>query len=376
MKKICYIVTIPNTIESFFVSQINFLANCGYDVTVICSFGENINDLLDKKVKYIPIYIPRGVSFFSLISSLNKLKKVFQEEQFDIVQYSTPNAAFCSSIASKKAGVKVRNYHLMGLRYLGSTGIMRFVLKKLEKITCKYSTNIECVSESNRKIGIQEGIFTEDKSTVVWNGSTGGVDLKRFDYNKRDNYRKEIREKYSIEPEEFVFGFVGRIVKDKGVNEILSAFSHIQNAKLFMIGALEDVNSLDKELYENSLNNENIIYTGNVDNVEKYFSAIDVLLLPSYREGFGNVVIEAAAMGTPAIVSDIPGPTDAIIPDVTAEVVEVKNSDSLLYTMRYLMNTDYKAFGESACKFVSDSFDSDKLNYKILERKKQLLKNI
>ena len=143
-----------------------------------------------------------------------------------------------------------------------------------------------------------------------------------------------------------------------------------------MIGALEDVNSLDKELYENSLNNENIIYTGNVDNVEKYFSAIDVLLLPSYREGFGNVVIEAAAMGTPAIVSDIPGPTDAIIPNVTAEVVEVKNSDSLLSTMSYLMSTDYKAFGESACKFVSDSFDSDKLNYKILERKKQLLKNI
>lgn len=372
--KICFITTISATIDSFFMSLTEYIHdNTDWEISIICSDSDDFAEKLPQYVNYIPVTMKRGISF-SGISDIFKLRRIFKKEKFDIIQYSTPNAAFLASIAAKLAKAPVRNYHLMGFRFLGSSGVMQKFLKIIEIITCKFSTHIECVSESNRQIGIDQKIFDADKAVVVWNGSTGGVDVSRFNYKKRTIYRNEIRRKYSLSEEEFVFGYVGRVVADKGVNEILQAFSKINNAKLFMIGRLEDTESLNQELYEKSINNESIIYTGSVDNVEMYFSAIDVLLLPSYREGFGNVIIEAAAMGTPSIISNIPGPIDAVIPGKTAKVVEVKNAEALYEAMLVMMNTDYVAMGIQAKDFVVNSFESNKLNEHIIQRKLSLVR--
>lgn len=371
--KICFITTISATIDSFFMTLVEYIHNnTNWEISIICNDDGNFAERLPEYVNYIPVSMKRGISFGG-ISKIFKLKKIFKKEKFDIIQYSTPNAAFLASIASKLAKAPVRNYHLMGFRFLGSNGVMQKFLKMIEKITCRLSTHIECVSESNRQIGIEQKIFDANKAVVVWNGSTGGVDISRFDFEKREIYRNEIRNKYSLSEDDFVFGYVGRVVADKGVNEILEAFSKINNAKLFMIGRMEETESLNKELYESSVNNKNIIYTGNVDNVEKFFSALDVLLLPSYREGFGNVVIESAAMGTPSIISNIPGPLDAVIPDCTAKVVEVKNAEALYEAMVFMMNTDYKSMGIQAKDFVVNSFESNKLNEYIIKRKLDLL---
>lgn len=243
----------------------------------------------------------------------------------------------------------------------------------MEKISCNYSTHIECVSNSNLEIGIKEKVLKKEKAQVVWNGSSGGVDLKRFDYSKRLTYRKEIRSKYGLSESDFVFGFVGRITKDKGVNELLEAFLSIEDAKLLMVGKEEGASTLNQRIYNVSMENSNIIFVGQVKDVEKYYAALDVLILPSYREGFGNVIIEAAAMGTPAIVSNIPGPIDAVEIGKTALVVNKKDTDSLLEAMKKIQRMDYIEMGVQAEQFAREKFDSETLCRKILETKKEIL---
>lgn len=375
MKKICYIVTISLTIKAFFIPQLKRLSDSGYEVTVICSPDKNLHHILGEKIKYIPLEIPRGISFGKMLVALGKLIKIFSKEKFDFVQYSTPNAALCASLASVCTQCKIRNYHLMGFRYLGETGIKRHVLKLLEKFICQCSTNIECVSLSNYKLGVEEGVFKSNKALVIWNGSSGGVDLERFNICHRAQWRSEIRYQLGLQEKDFVFGFVGRITKDKGINEILKAFLQINvPSKLLLIGRREDVGSLDLTLYQDSLQNKNIMYIDEVQDIERYYAALDVLLLPSYREGFGNVVIEAEAMGTPVIVSKIPGPIDTIQEMTTGLFVKVKDYRDLSLKMRSLANGDIQFLPENCADFVREKFDSKVLCDHILEHKNKLLK--
>lgn len=374
MKKICYVVTIPLTIRAFFVPQLKYLADNGFDVTVICSYDDSLKKELGQKVHYSPVEIPRGISLSGSVTAVRKLIKIFRKEKFDLVQYSTPNAALYASIAAKIVGIKVRNYHLMGYRYLGANGTGRKILKMIEKVTCMLSTNIECVSKSNLELGVREELFSQSKATVVWNGSTGGVDTRRFDYNKREQWRTDVRKELGISPNVFLFGFVGRITKDKGINEILEAFREIQSeAKLLLLGSPEGIDTLEPTLWEEAQQNPNIYIHDSVSDIERYYAAIDVLLLASYREGFGNVIIEAAAVGTPAIVSNIPGPIDTIINKKTAFTVKVKDVSDLIDKMKVIRNSDYIQMGIDAATYSKDTFESTKINSRILERKNMLL---
>lgn len=374
MIKICYVVTIPLTIESFFIPQLQYLATNGFDVTVVCSNDSNLQEKLGESIRFYPIDIPRGISVGGSIYAFKTLTRFFKKERFDLIQYSTPNAAFYSSIAAKKADCKVRNYHLMGLRYLGASGMGRIILKALEKIACYNSTSIECVSKSNMELGIKEGLFPKEKAIVVWNGSTGGVDLSRFDFSKRQQWRREIRKELGYSGSDFVYGFVGRITKDKGIDELLSAFLELKdNSKLLLVGDIEEDNHLDVELLIKAQENSNIKFHSFVSDIERYYASIDVLVLPSYREGFGNVVIEAGAVGTPAIVSNIPGPIDTIDNGKTALTVEVKNATDLAEKMRRIRKMDFISMGSCAAQFAKNKFDGDVLCEIILERKSYLI---
>lgn len=372
--KLCYVVTIPATIRAFFIPQLKYLVKKGYDVSVICSEDCKLQHELGDDIHYIPINIPRGLSLFGSLHAIKDLYNIIKNERFDLVQYSTPNAAFCASIASKLAGIKVRNYHLMGFRYLGATGIGRIILKTIEKISCAFSTSIECVSQSNLELGIQENLFPREKAVVVWNGSTGGVDLSRFDYLKRTEWRQQVRSELGYGKDDFVFGFVGRITRDKGINEILEAFSSCRSeVKLLLVGAEEGLDTLDQTLLQNARQDPNIQFHDRVSDVERYYAAIDILLLPSHREGFGNVIIEAAAVGTPAIVSDIPGPTDAIEKDKTAYVIPPKDVAALAAAMEKSMIKFNGLSSEYCADFAAEKFDCKKLCEKIFDRKQKLL---
>lgn len=376
MKKICYIVTLPMTIEAFFIPQLKYLSNNDFIVDVICSKSDTLQEKLGDEINYIPVEIPRGVSIIGMLKAIKTLIKIFRNNRYDMIQYSTPNASFCAVLAGKISKITIRNYHLMGFRYLGAQGVNRKILKLLEIITCKLSTSIECVSYSNKNLGISEKIFNNEKAIVVWNGSTGGVDLKRFDFNKRGQWRKEIRNELGYSDSEFVFGYVGRITRDKGINELLDAFMSMDNSsKLLIVGKVEDNNNINTNLYDKAKRCKRIKFHKNVENIEKFYAAIDVLILPSYREGFGNVIIEAAAVGTPSIVSDIPGPIDAVIKDKTAKIVPVKNKIALQHAMNEFNHLKSNEMGYNAMKYVHESFNSEILCKKIYERKEFLCAN-
>lgn len=377
MKKICFVTTISLTIKSFFIPQLKYLAENGYDVTVICSPCDDLQAELGSSVRFIPIAISRGISYKTIIRSIKDLIVCFKKEKFDIVQYSTPNAAFCASIAAKIAGIKIRNYHLMGLRYLGMSGLSKQIFRILETFTCRLSTHIECITPSNLELAVSDKLFRREKAVIVGSGSTGGVDLTRFSPENKQINRVRMRNELGICETDFVFGFVGRITGDKGINELLEAFLGIENEKcrLLIIGNDERANTVDSALWDRALCDERVIIHSAAPDIEKYYSAIDVLVLPSYREGFGMVIAEAAAMGIPAIVSDIPGPTDVIENGKTAFTVEVKNAKDLREKMLYFLddNSDYEDMSAECVKYISDNFYSVTLNEKILKRKDSLI---
>ena len=379
MIKICFAVTVFVTYKAFLTNLVEYLQSTGeYDISLICNKEDGMEEVLQDYVHYFPVDMKRGISL-SAFSSIKQIEEIIKNNNFDIVQYSTPNAAFYTSIAAKKHKVPVRLYCQWGIRYMGFEGVKRSIFKFLEKITCKNSTHIEAESFNIRQFSLDEKLYTEEKSSVIWNGSASGVDLSKFDYSQKEKWRREIREKYNISDMDVVLAFSGRLTADKGVNELLTAFLNIEekknNVKLLIMGWLDDNTSLNQELMERAKKSDNIIFTGFVNDVERYYAASDMFIAPSYREGFGLVVIEAEAMGLPAIVSDVPGQIDAIEPGVTGLSCVVKDYITLQAAMETLIDDKSlrAKLGEGALNFAKDKFEQKKLFSFIKQQRDKLI---
>lgn len=341
MKSICFVTTVAMTIEAFLLDFSKYLINNeDYEVTFICNNSESIAKYCSDRIRYIPIRMKRGFNLDAL-RVIRELMGIFKRERFDIVQYSTPNASLYASIAAKRAGIKNRLYCQWGIRYMGfDGGIKRAFFKWIEKRVCANSTTIESESVSLFNFGIAEGLYSGEKASVIGAGSACGVDLTKYDLEKKEAYRREIRGKHNIPQEAFVFGFTGRLTKDKGINELIGAFKQIpfkENTFLLLVGIFDDEETLDPMLIQWAKEDEHVIFTGQVNQVEQYYCALDVFVSLSYREGFGLVVIEAASMGVPAIVTDVPGQRDTIIPGETGILVPVKNLNKVSEACNYCL---------------------------------------
>ena len=206
------------------------------------------------------------------------------------------------------------------------------------------------------------------------------MNLDKFDILNKEKWGTYIKEKYQISNDQFVFGFVGRIKKEKGINELLFAFKEVvatyPNSVLFVIGQHDDTSSIDKNILKWSMDCGNVMYTGQVNNVEEYYSAMDVFILPSYREGFGSVVIEAEALGVPVIVSDIPGPIDAMENMITGLIVKKGDTKDLVIAMIQMIKDKslLQFFSQNAHNFAKNNFDSKKLFDYIFENRIYLIR--
>ncbi len=385
MKKICMVTTVSITMKSFVLETAKHLHNeCGYDVTLICDNDDEFAKSLPEYIHYIPVKMVRGISL-SGFGSIRALKKIFKREKFDLVQYSTPNASMYASIASKSAKVPVRLYCQWGIRYVGLGGIARRIFKFLEKQACKSSTHIRAVSPMNMAFAISEGLYSQEKARVIGNGGTIGVDTLVYDINKRDEWCLQVRSQYGIDKDDFVFGFAGRISADKGCGELLSSFKSIcqtnSKAKLFIVGPCEEKCGICPELLEWAKESPSVIFTDKIENarMKEFYSAMDVLVHPTYREGFGMVIQEAGALGVPTVTTRIPGASEVMQEDISCLLVEPKNAKALECAMLELLNDRQKAamLGKSAYERVCNLYDrpimlaNQQKDYEMLLNKKE-----
>ena len=295
MNKICTISTIAGTAKSFMLGNLNYLAENGYDCYCICNTTDQLTPTILGQVKYIPVKIEWGfASLFSAMKTIYHLYKIFKREKFDIIQYATSNAALVGSIAGWLAGVPIRIYLQWGVSYPVYTGFQRFIRKNLLKLTIKLSTNVQPDSKSNLKFCIEEGLYPASKGTVIYNGSACGADLHKFDISQKEEWKKEVLKELNIKEYHRIFGFVGRIVKEKGIGELIAAFKEMSDDKsyLVLVGPMDDDHRIDSELMSWAEQQPNVIFTGPKSNPAKYFASFDFMMLPSYQEGFGTPIAE------------------------------------------------------------------------------------
>ncbi len=378
MKKICFITTVPGTIKLFVLPTAKRMHESGeFDISVICNEDSEFAENLPKYIHYFPVKMQRGINF-SGVKATYEMYRIFKREKFDLVQYSTPNASLYASLASKFAKIPVRLYCQWGIVYVGFSGFKRKIFKAIEKTVCTLSTWVEPDSFGNLKFSHSEGLYDESKSSVIWNGSSKGIDMSQFDISQKDIWNEEIRAKYSIPNDAFVYGFVGRITKDKGINELFEAFDEIsqtkENTYLLIIGRRE----IGDSALAKAEKNPRIVFIGSVNDPEKYYAAMDVFVLPSYREGLANSIMEAETMGVPVVVTDIPGAVDAMSEGVTGLTVKKADVESLKVAMHTMYeNTELRCrFASSSRDFIKENFEQNKLISYIIDDRKRLLEDV
>ncbi|MBO5402304.1 MAG: glycosyltransferase family 4 protein [Clostridia bacterium] len=381
MYKICFVTTVSLTLKSFVLELAKAMHATGdFEIHFVCDYDQEFENMLPEYIHYRPISMKRGISFDGL-RAIFEMYRYFKSEKFDLVQYSTPNASCYASIAAKLANVPCRLYCQWGIAYVGFRGLKRSVFKQIEKTVCRLSTRVEPDSFGNLRFSHAEKLYKPDKSCVIWNGSASGVNLKKFDIKQKTTWKTEIREKYGIPRDAVVYIFIGRITRDKGINELFAATKELieqnNDAYLLLVGNVEKRESVDAVLYNWSLNEPRVVYCGYTNEVEKYLAASDVYLLPSYREGFGSAVVEAEAMGVPVIVSDIPGPTDAMINEKTGLLTPKADADALYVKVFRLYNDNKlrEEYGRNGEAFARTRFEQTKLFDKIIVDRREMIEN-
>lgn len=251
----------------------------------------------------------------------------------------------------------------------------------MELFTCRLSTVVQPDSNANLIFSIDEGLYSKKKGEVIYNGSATGVDLNRFDKNKKQLWRNEIRAEFNIPNDAFVFGFIGRLVPQKGIDELIDSYLKLkkQNVYLMLVGHKDELENLEQVNLEQAIEDDHVIFTGSVLDPERYHAAFDVFVLPSYREGFGMVILEAAAMEIPSIVTNIKGPTDFVKDDYNGFVCEVMSKESLLKTMKKVMELPIDQFhkiSRTAYDVAKSDFDAEEFKKRLLENRNKLLKLI
>jgi len=336
--RVCLVAATPLTLQFFFREHVASLDRWA-DVTLI--FNHSLDKLvqpLDLPVESIDVPIKRNISPMSDLLCLVRLYRTLWRGKYDLVITLVPKAGLLGSLAGWLAGVRVRVHIFQGEVWASKRGLLRKILKTCDRITALFSTDLLAVSCSERDFLAIERVANEDRISVPMNGSIAGVNTDRFQYSHE--IRACIRKRHKVKSDDVLFLFLGRVVEDKGIRELLDAFSIAAvadpNIKLAIVGPDEDgilegrLASLDLEI------SARVLVTGYSSAPEEWLSTSDILVLPSYREGFGVVALEAAAIGLPVIGSNVYGLTDAVEDGSTGVLVPPRNSQELANAMMKL----------------------------------------
>lgn len=363
-KKLIRVATLPASLCVLLKGQLNFMSS-HYDVRAVSSEGK-LKGVIerDEGVQTHYVSMTRTISPFKDLWAVFKLYKYFKEEKPFIVHTHTPKAGTLGMLAARLAGVPHRLHTIAGLPLLEATGSKRRLLNFVEKITYANANLILPNSFGLLEIIKQHNFTSLNKLKVIANGSSNGIDTEHFKPSVvTEEKKKSLKKELGIKDTDFVFVFLGRIVADKGINELIAAFNHIANQnkslKLLLVGGYEvKLDPLNPETTKAINSQENIITTGWVTDVRPYFSISDCLVFPSYREGFPNVVLQACAMELPSIVTDINGCNEIIEHHKNGLIVKPKSTKELVQAMLFILdNPDTaKAFSEKTRPIILKNY--------------------
>jgi glycosyltransferase involved in cell wall biosynthesis len=357
--KLIRITTVSMSLGKLIEGQMKFMASHNFEVIGISSPGELLEKVGKKEgVKVEGIKMSRKITPIQDLKAVLNLYRFLKKEKPFIVHTHTPKAGIVGMLASYLAGVPNRLHTVAGLPLLEVTGVKRKVLNAVEKITYKCATRVYPNSCGLKNIIEDENFTKKEKLKVIGNGSSNGIDTSYFNPALFSEEEGQIlRDNLNIQKEEFVFIFVGRMVGDKGINELVAAFDKLstenKKVKLLLVGPLEEeLDPLQEKITAIIKNNKQIISVGYQNDVRPYFAIANALAFPSYREGFPNVVMQAGAMGLPSIVTDINGcneiieeqkngmiiPVKRVVPLYNAMVVMIKDKQMRLNTRDMITN--------------------------------------
>lgn len=345
MPKLVRITTAPISLNVLLPGQMRYMNEHGFEVIMVSSDGPELKTVLEKEgCRHHIIPMTRRMTPFRDIKCLWKLYRFFKKEKPVIVHSHTPKAGLLAMLAAKMAGIKIRIHTVAGLRYVTTKGIGRRVLILMEKITGRAATHVWPNSYSMKKFIEEKKLVKKNKLEVIGHGSSNGIDLGRYSLSSlKEDRLAEIKKKIAFDGQLQYFLSVGRIVHDKGMDELLGAFLKLYEqhpgTRLLLVGAFEDeVDPVSVRTRELIHTHPAVIMAGWSNEVEYYMSIAFALVHPSHREGFPNVLLQAGAMGCPIICSRIDGNTDIVTDGVTGLIAEVKDENSLLQKMQYALN--------------------------------------
>ena len=349
--RLLHMTTVPTTL-SFLESQIQYVKSNGMDVHVVSSPGSALGEFGSRMgVEAHELPMERRITPFRDLLALWRLTGIIRKLRPQIVHGHTPKGGLLAMLGAWWCGVPVRMYHIHGLPMVTATGTKRRLLRWSEKISCLLASQVYCVSKSVREVAVKERLCPAEKIEVLLHGTINGVDAATsFNPDRMEaSVRSDIREMYNIPAEALVVGFVGRIVRDKGIIELSQAWNVVSrtfsNAHLLIIGPFEPQDPVPEEVQQQLRNDDRIHLAGWVgpEQIPKHFYALDVLALPTYREGFNTVLLEASAMRLPVVASRVPGCTDGVIDGETGMLVPSRDAKALAKALSiYLLDADLR----------------------------------
>ena len=380
MKKLIRITTVPVSLEKLLNGQWEFFKK-HYNLTAVSADGQELKKF-GKASQIVTFGIPltRKINFFLDLKALWKLYLFLRKEQPLIVHTQTPKAGLVGMLAAFFAGVPIRLHDVVGLPLMEKTGLKYCLLFCIEKIVYACAHRIYPNSFGLKKYIIDTKISSSKKMKVLANGSSNGVDVSHF---SKKHFSAEtniaLKEQLNIDTTDFVYLFIGRLVGDKGINELISAFTVLSEKedkiKLLLVGNYEDdLDPLQKETLLIIKKNPNIISVGYQEEVRPYLAIASCFVFPSYREGFPNVVLEAASMELPCIVSDINGSNEIITDQVNGIIIPKKNTESLTSAMFNIKNDNNlrQLFTTNSRKGIAEKFGKEILYKSLLLEYKEL----
>ncbi len=356
-KKICIIASNLLTINVFFKDIIEKISN-EYNITIVSNVPNN-EILILKNIKYTSIPISRKISIINDLKSIVLFSYNLISAKYDMVLSVTPKAGLISAIASFIGNKKIRIHYFTGQVWITKKGIYKIFLKFLDKFIGLANDHILVDSKGQYKFLVDQKIINKRKSNVLGLGSISGIDCKKYKFDK--DFRKSLREHLGLKKNDVVILFVGRFVKDKGINTLLKAFKKIKsenkNCYLLLVGSDEE--GLIKKFKNEHYNFENIIIEEWKEEIEKWYSVADIYCLPSYREGLGHSILEASSSSLPTVCSNIYGLQSSIRNNETGIFFNLKKKDDLYKKLNILIE-DKKLrlrMGIKAREFILENFE-------------------